>query len=198
MIVFCTRPENHEVVMGGWRSVIVWTDVPHFHHWPVGGYQPMSGTDPKATYMDRGWAYKGDHRSGCRFKPLAEQNPVLEENAWKLIFWSCIPKKANIQVENAFEWGDTLLPGEDINNEFHRTNRDNLLYHVGGNTDIGANVHYKRFLMKVNLLTAECKVITPKVHFYDGNRTAETQEIDEYYGNRRNYSCPEMDTDIPF
>jgi hypothetical protein len=52
--------------------------------------------------------------------------------------------------------------------------------------------------MEMNLITAECKLVVPRAHFYDTNNFEDTQEISEYYANRRNYACPEMDTDIPF
>jgi hypothetical protein len=184
--------------MGGWRSVVLWTDQPHYHHWPVGGYRPLHGTDSKATYTDRGWAYKGERKSNCRAKPLVCQNEILEEDAWKLILWSCIPKTENVTLDDTFKWANKLLPGEDEKNQFHRTNRCTLLWHIGGNTDINSNVHYRRFLMEVNLVTAECKIIVPKVHFYDTNNSVETQDISEDHANRLNYACPERDTDIPF
>lgn len=179
--------------MGGWRHFLLWTDKPHYHHWPVDGYRPMRDTDHKATYTDRGWAYNGDRKSGCRVKPLVKQNPQLQSNAWKLAFWSCIPKTENVSLEDTFKWADTLLPGEDSSKEFHRTNSDTLMWHVGGESDSNANVHYRRFLMEVNLITAECKIVVPRVHFYDTNSTLDTQDIDEHYGSRQNYCCPQMD-----
>ena len=199
MIVYITRPENHEVVMGGWRNVILWTDEPHYHHWPMNGYRPMD-TDSKATYYDRGWAYNGDRTANCRAKPLLKQNADLELNAWRLTLWSCIPKEANIALEDTFEWCDTLLPGEDPANEFRKTNIDMLLFHYRCYTDEQANVHFKRFLMEVNLITAECKLIVPQVHIYGKDpKTERTQNIEEPYASRINYECPEMDDGIfPF
>lgn len=195
MLVYITRPNNHEVAMGGWRDVKLWTDKPDYQHWPVRGRKSRPDSDEKAIYTDVGWTCRSNLY--CRAKPLVDQNASLEENAWKLIFWSCIPKEANIKVEDALEWGNTLLDGEDINDEFHRTNRCTLLHHIGGKTEHKSNVHSKRFLMEVNIVTTECKIITPSVHFFDGNKTVITQEIDEYYSNRYKYACPEMDTDIP-
>lgn len=197
MLVYVTRPNNHEVIMGGWRGVPVWTDIPHYYHWPEKGWAPMPGEDQTAVYYDRGWRARGYNRSGCRFKPLAAQNSVLEGNAWQLLLWSCLPKTAEVQLQDTFEWCDTLLPDESENDPFCRTNIDTLLYHVGGATDLAANVHYKRFLMEVNLITGECKLLVPRVHFYDGNKTVETMEIEEPYASRTNYAVPEMD-DIPF
>lgn len=198
MIGYVTRPDNHEVIMGGWRSFIFWTDEPHFYHWPVRGWQPMQHEDQSAVFFDRGWAFKGDRKSGCRVKPLFKQNETLNTNAWRLSLWACIPKSANVELNDTFTWADTLLPGEDPNSEFHKTNSDNLMWHYGGDTDFASNVHFKRFLMKVNLITGDCALIIPTVHFYDGRKTVQTQDIEFEYAKRTNYPCPEMDNDIPF
>ena len=199
MLVYVTRPPSYEVIMGGWRSVPVWTDEPHFHHWPVGGWRPMKSEDPKATFYDRGWAYKGDRQSNCRFKPLVEQNAALEETAWRLMLWSCIPKHENVSLEDTLAWIDTPLPGEDPANEFCARNYDKLMSRNGMNSESLAQVHHKRFLMEVNLISAECKIIVPTVHFYEGPKTVKTQDIEEPYASRRNYACPEKeDDDIPF
>jgi hypothetical protein len=199
MLCYVTRPCNHEIVMGGWRHVHLWTEKPHYYHWPVDGYQPMKGTDPKATYKDRGWAIGDDSQLWCRVKPLIRQNPLLEENAWKLVIWSCIPKSENVIPENAFEWADTLCPGHKRSDEFHDTNIRTLLYHISGNTDFASNVHYRRFLMEMNLVTTECKIVIPRVHFYDTDESIDTQEITEYYSDRQNYQCLKMDAyKLPF
>lgn len=200
MIAYVTRPENHEVIMGGWRSFTFWTDEPHFYHWPVKGWMPTREQDPRAVYYDRGWAYKGDRKSGCRVKPLFKQNPVLEQNAWELAIWSCIPKSAGVELGKACEWADTLLPGEDPNDEFRRTNVDSLLWHYNKDTERLSAVHHKRFLMEVNLISGEVKLLVPTVHFFDGNKTVKTQDIEEPYMSRTNYVCEEMDSsdDIPF
>lgn len=34
MIIYLTKPECHECVMGGLRHVKMWAEEPHYHHYP--------------------------------------------------------------------------------------------------------------------------------------------------------------------
>lgn len=200
MIVYVTRPDNHELVMGGWRSVRVWIEKPSYYHTPAGGYSPPRHNE-KATFQDAGWCVEHEPRS-LKFKPLAKQDPVLEQNAWSLIAWSACPRA--VTFERWEEWADLSdKPGE----EFAYTNWQNLMYHRSQDSDLASNVHYKRFLMGVNLRTNECRMIVPKVHIYHvgqplhqvtSHETIETQDITLELATRTYYECPELENDIPF
>jgi hypothetical protein len=189
MIVYITKPCNHEVVMGGWRHVVCWTEKPAYYHTPKGGYHAPRN-NPKATYRDLGWSYDAFSTCYSPFKPLAKQDPLLEEKVWEWVVWSCCPK--GVLLENWEEWSNTVIK-EDVN--FPVTNWQNLMYHLGGDSDIAANVHYKRFLLSVDLRTLECELQIPKVFINGG--CLETLDISEELMNRGSYECPELD-DMPF
>jgi hypothetical protein len=185
--------------------VRVWTKKPDFHHTPVGGFNPLPHEDPRATYRDQGW---GSNRvnHGQPFKPLTKQDKDLEQNAWNLVAWSACAK--GVQLEDWQTWAHTM-PLNDDGTEQDPTwgydNWSNLMFHRTRDSDLTSNVHYKRFLMEVNLKTAECKIIVPRVHWYDPENkslggtyhSAETQEISHDFATRLNYAIAE-DDDIPF
>lgn len=202
MIVYVTRPDNHELVMGGWRSVRVWVEKPDFYHTPdAGKYDPLRSENPAARFRDIGWAVEHEPRS-LRFKPLTKQDPVLEQNAWALTAWSACPR--GVTFEDWEDWADqTDAPGE----EFAYSNWQNLMWHRTRDSDLASNVHHKRFLMEVNLRTNECKLVVPKVHIYHvgqplhnvtSHETIETQDISIELATRTLYKCPELADDIPF
>lgn len=190
MLVYVTKPDNHELVMGGWRSCRVWTEKPAYHHVPVRAYQPVDPTSDK-VFIDLGWAYHGDRQHSCPFKPLVRQSEALEENAWRVVVWSCTPKAEKLKVQDAFNWADAESKDHPGN-----TNWQALMYHIGGETDQFSLVHHKRFLMEVNLITGQCGLVAPRVFFFEGEHE-DTLEIHEPYMSRRNYACPDID-DIPF
>jgi hypothetical protein len=175
--------------MGGFREVIVWTDMPHFYHWPDSCFAQDDGI---VLYRDRGWAYNGDRKSNCRFKPLAEQDDELSSIVWKHIMWSCAPKSANVTVDTVGAWASELLNKDRAD---YRTNWCLLLNSSYGSTDLKSNVHYKRFLLEVNLITRECKLLTPRVHIYGAEKcsTVDTIDITEELSSRTSYACPELD-----
>lgn len=208
MIVYVTRPYNHEVAMGGWRDFIVWTEEPHFHHFAVKS-DPLPQfleQNPKAWWKDRGWTAGGRGiKSNARFKPLVRQDSTLEENAWQLVIWACAPKSANLSISDAAKWSCIPLPGEDPDSEWCKTNWDTLLYHHNTNSDAQSNVHHRRFLMKVNLVTRECELIDPMVHFYPTQTdervvSVRTKSIEEPYMSRTYFASEYDDTynDLPF
>jgi hypothetical protein len=190
MLVYLTKPDNHELVIGGWRSVRVWTDKPSFYHIPTRGYAPIDSSSNE-IFVDIGWAHHGDRKDSCAFKPLAKQNAILEENAWKLLTWSCTPKAEKLHVDQAHDW-----TAQESKQHPGNTNWQALMYHIGGETDQFSLVHHKRLLIEANLVTGECRLTVPRVFYFHGSHE-DTLDIWEPYTSRRNYACPEID-DIPF
>ena len=193
MLVYITRPIVHECIMGGFRSLSLWTKVPHYHHYPR---RLSSSKENINEYVDRGW---GDgHRSACApAKPLLEQDEELAEKVWNQITWSCCPK--GISFEEHIAWCNT--PVLEYNNLplASYTNLEDLLYHrpEGKLADVKSNINYKRFLLEVNLRTNEVKILTPYVHWYDGhdeslfsgiNKTEQTLDIPERYATELPYN----------
>lgn len=198
MIFYVTKPDNHELVMGGWRSVKLWTDKPAFQHFPVGGHSPISSKpeDQDKTYQDVGWTVNGYGRGSysARIKPIIKQDAQLEQIIWDNLCWSACPK--GISMADSLTWTqqESETPG--------RTNWESLLWHVGKESDIKSNIHHKRFLLEVNIRTNECKIIKPTVYTYqmnswlDHDTIEETHEISDDLANRTYYACPSQD--IPF
>ncbi len=198
MIVYVTRPNNHELVMGGWRSVNVWLEKPSFYHTPKGGFTPLRDFK-KSVCRDIGWAVEYENRS-LKFKPIVKQDPALEQAAWDLIAWSACPQ--GVTLEGYEAWGNAR---PEAGCEY--TNWENLMWHRAQDSDLAANVHYKRFLMSVNLKTNECKLLVPEVHIFRigqplhnpaSHEKIETQNISVELATRTYYECPELEKDIPF
>lgn len=194
MIIYVTRPDNHELVMGGTRSLKMWAECPDFHHHPELA-QPLDPDDPK-RWIDRGWAV-GRCTSNQPFKPLFKQDEALAENAWNLIAWSACPKP--ITLEGWKEWAGYEEPGQDEGFEYD--NWSNLMWHRNSSSDLASNIHHKRFLLQVNLRTNECEIIVPRVFIYNCTSTTQastitpilTQDIDPELAVRRYYACPGHD-----
>lgn len=196
MIVYVTRPDNHEVRMGGLRHVEVWVDKPYYSHVPT---RRSDGTGKALIFKETGWRDQTMASSGMRFKALAEQDPVLLDKAWRLISWATIPRSEMVHLADTFEWLDKPLPGEDPQKEFYKTNGCSLLHHYGGQPiEANANVHHKRFLMQVNLVTRECQLLAPRVIFYDRD-PQETLDIEEPFASRVYFDDPQYELHtIPF
>jgi len=201
MIVYVTRPDNHELVMGGWRSVKVWVEKPSYYHTPLGGFSPPRD-NINATFQDTGWAVDCERNRSQKFKPLVKQDAVLENNAWALIAWSACPR--SVSFKDWATWADFI---EDPNDPFSYSNWENLMWHRTRDSDLMSNLHYKRFLMQVNLRTNECEIVIPTVHIYhvgkpyydkSSSETIQTQDITIELATRTNYECPELNNDLPF
>lgn len=192
MIVYATRPDTHRLVSRGLGSVLVWTDEPHFYHTPVRSTHQFVDDDVPAVFNDQGWMSPkgGGIVSRSRFIPLAKQNDTLRDNAWRLILWSCIPESEGVSLDDVFRWGDDFNPGSPC-----FTNFECLSAIHDRDIDLKANVHHKRFLMSANLLTGECALVDPMVHYSDNTPSGRTNKIPEFLATRRNYRIDQI---VPF
>lgn len=192
MLVYITKPIVHECIMGGFRSLALWTKMPHYHHYPTRINSMIKG---EYQYVDRGWG-DGNKNYPSPAKPILKQDEDLAEKVWNQITWSCCPK--GISFEDHVQWCNALV--EDHKQSFMtpNTNFENMLFHhsEGKNADIKSNINYKRFLLEVNLRTNEVKILTPRVHWYNDhdknlfsscNKTEETLEIPEKYATEIPY-----------
>ena len=206
MLVYITKPIVHECIMGGFRSLALWTDMPHYHHYPS---RINSLKENVKEYVDRGWGH-GHRNHPSPAKPILKQDEDLAEKVWNQITWSCCPK--GISFEEHIAWCNTPVPEGDNSLFEPYTNLENLLYHRpnGKLADIKCNINYKRFLLEVNLRTNEVKILTPRVHWYDGHdeslftsvdKTEDTLEIPEKYATELPYTLNEdspFNEDLPF
>lgn len=195
MIVYVTRPDNHELVMGGYRHVVVWTEKPDYYHYPV-RYHSTDRSNPRLRYIDRGWAFHLDRKSNAPFKPLAEQDAQLSDNAWNLLAWSACPK--GVDLDGWVQWARQVVPQDDgsvQDPEFARDNWSGLLHCGRGDSNLVSNVHHRRFLMRVNLRTTECGLVVPRVHYFGDLPSEDTQTIEEPFLSRHLFACPEWDID---
>ena len=192
MLIYITKPIVHECIMGGFRSVSLWTKPPHYDHYPI--MTRISGDKEEKLFVDRGWGIKGS-RCSAPAKPFLEQDEVLATKVWEQIVWSCCPKE--VSFENHIQWCNQMAPGQ---NPYQEDNFSNMLYHnpEGIKADIKSNINYKRFVLEVNVRTNEVKIITPTVHWYYGekvknndNLTEKTLEIEEKYANELPYTVTE-------
>lgn len=205
MLVYITKPLVHECIMGGLRSIALWTKRPDYHHFPTRYNSLIEGAN---QYVDRGWG-QGQRTVTCPAKPLLEQDEELAEKVWNYIVWSCCPK--DVTFEEHIKWCNTPILDKSLK-DTHQTNYTNLLLAQPGGkkADINSNINYKRFLLEVNIRTNEVKVLTPKVHWYtshdedlfsDCNKTEETLNIDEKYATELPYelsSSGHFNYNLPF
>ena len=184
MLIYITKPSVHECVMGGFRSISLWTDIPHYHHWPI----QINDTN---EYIDRGWT-QNDQKYYLPAKKILEQDEILAEKVWNYIVWSCCPK--GISIEEHLKWCNTIDDNLSNYESLVRYNKN------GQNADINANINYKRFILEVNLRSNEVNILIPRVHWYQSgeedifsycDRIEETLDIDNKYATAQPY---ELDT----
>ena len=192
MLIYITKPLVHECIMGGFRSVSLWTKPPHYDHYPL--ITRLSSDKEEKLFVDRGWGIKGS-RSCAHAKPFLEQDEELATKVWEQIVWSCCPK--GVSFENHIDWCNQIALGE---NRYQEDNFSNMLYYnaEGIKADIKSNINYKRFVLEVNVRTNEVKIITPTVHWYYGEKvkndytlTEQTLEVEEKYANELPYTVTE-------
>lgn len=172
MIIYITKPECHECVMGGLRHVQMWAEEPHYHHYPEDSHL-ISGTSRK--YYDKGWRVKA-YDKGIDAKPLLKQDEELYDNVWNRILWSCAPK--GVAFEDVHTWSNTPSPACSTFAEGEYNNFTNLLMHRphGRQADVNANINFKRFLLEVHIRTNEVKILTPTVHWAYGDKKGVTEK----------------------
>lgn len=144
MKVWVTRPECVEVYMGGLRSVDVWVEKPFFDQRPIKHdfdlYCRKSKQYFAEVYRENGW-YTQTGR--VRAKRFLKQDPAIKEKVWALI-------------QESLVYADCADPQRRLNNEEY----DELLNLAH---EMKCRIHWKRFLLELDLRAETVKVIEPEV-----------------------------------
>lgn len=198
--VWITRPDSHEVLMGGLRSVQLWVAEPMYCHLPEA--QQMGGAGEAPRYTDHGWL---DRNTGsiCA-KALLKQDPELLSRVWDKIVWSCAPRGMGLQ--EAQHWGVSPTEGDEDPPAksagrvgWHRLT-DDLRW------EARCNRSHKRLLIQVGLRSGLVECIVPRVQLRDdwtggekSSAPAMSRSLDisddlavEYW------HAPNQHTDLPF
>ena len=151
MIIYITRPNAHEIYMGGIRSLMMWVQEPSYSHSSL-----ANELGSETRYVDQGWS--APHSSGVLARYLLKQDEDLLSAVWKEVFTSLCP--SGMSYDAGVKWANVVVK-PDV--EFEITN-----YHQLSDDrewEAKCNVCNKRFLLEVNLRTCEVKRIPPLVHF---------------------------------
>lgn len=144
MKVWMTRPECGEVYMGGLRSVDVWVEKPFFDHRPMKHdfdlYCPESKQHFAEVYREHGWYT----RSGSvRAKRFLKQDPAIRDKVWALI-------------QESLVYADCADPHRRLNDDEY----DQLMDPAH---EMKCRIHWKRFLIELDLREDTVKVVEPEV-----------------------------------
>jgi hypothetical protein len=150
MKVWITRPDCVEFYSGGWRSVHVWVEKPHFDQRPLkvafGLFHPETDIAGPEVYQEGGWV--SGSRPG-RAKPFLEQDPELMKKVRLRIYESLVPADSDDPLTKSM-------------NEQEYDRLTNLAY------EMECVTHWKRFLLEVDLRAHTAELIEPEIAMLDG------------------------------
>ena len=149
--VWITRPDSHEILMGGDRHLKVWFNRPAYIHHPQ-TYETGRG---EYKFVDQGWRADSDDY-GKDVKPLLKQDPELRKLIWQEVYLSVGPRGMSIPEIEAWE---VIVTKPDP--EFPTTNWHNLT--DDREWEGKCNTCHKRFLLEVDLRSNTVKRIIPSV-----------------------------------
>lgn len=150
MKVWITRPYCVEVCMGGLRSVDVWVEKPFFDQRPMTHDFDLYCLDTKKhfaeVYQEQGW-YTPSGR--CRAKRFLKQDEAILRQVWALIQHSLAP------VDNAYQ-------------DAHPPSPDEYDHLMDPAYEMKCRIHWKRFLLELDLRNETVKVVEAEVLLNDG------------------------------
>lgn len=133
MKVWITRPECDEVYMGGLRNVLVWVAKPFFDQRPIKEiyelYHVATQAYGSTVWMEGGWT---SSVVGVRAKPFLKQNEAVMDRVWDMIRESLVSGKIAPDDVTDIRSADILLDTR---------------------YEAKCAVHWKRFLLEIDLLT---------------------------------------------
>lgn len=147
MRLWITRPSAVEVFMGGLRGTMAWLSMPAFSHRPTipdfNLYQPDGGQLFASVYREEGWV---SEVGGVPASPFLKQDEAVKAAVGEFMIRSC------------------LIEGWDFV-DWNMTNVDRILS-PGYENDCA--VHWKRFLLEIDLKTHGVVLVEPRAIVPEG------------------------------
>ncbi|MDU8351161.1 hypothetical protein RYA05_04530 [Pseudomonas syringae pv. actinidiae] len=160
MKVWITKPDAHEVYMGGMRRVQLWVQPPAFDHRPLIGefelYDPKSNKRFASVFRERGWRAQ---TTSTGAKAFLKQDPDLMNSVWLKIYESCVLADDPDPLNKSMDY-----------DEYSRL--------IERGYDMLCCYHWKRWLLEVDIRTSETKVIEPWVYAEKSSSASEVPLTD--------------------